>query len=302
MRPAKGYRAWCAVASAVAALVTTGCKSDLNQQLLERELRYQEDQIYYLQDELAEKKARLDHVASENANLRRQLGVGATDNPAPSRGGRLLAPRVAPATTVPPAIEVPDVSPLPAPRSAPPADLAPPTLEGVPVLPDEPVVPPRARGISFPPAAAMIDPAARPIESAAEEPSPALVRVGFEDSAGGEPVRLVIKPLGDAAGRGGISFAVEPRDSGERLVPGLASDLVVTAYDAALPPGAPPIASWTIPGAEVQARFRPTGRHRGIAVDLPWQGTFPTGDHVRLRVQATGTTGSLEAERLIPSR
>jgi hypothetical protein len=275
----------------------------LNQQLLERELRYQEDQIYYLQDELAEKKARLDHVAGENANLRRQLGVGATDNPAPSRGGRLLAPRVAPATTVPPAIEVPDVSPLPAPRGGPPpVDLTPPSLEGVPTLPAEPVVPPNARGISFPPAAAAIDPAARPIESAAEEHSPALVRVGFEDSAGGEPVRLVIKPLGDAAGRGGISFAVEPRDSDERLVPGLASDLVVTAYDAALPPGAPPIASWTVSAAEVQSRFRPTGRHRGIAVDLPWQGTFPAGDHVRLHVQATGTTGSLEAERLMPAR
>jgi hypothetical protein len=172
----------------------------------------------------------------------------------------------------------------------------------VPALPDEPFVPPRARGISFPPAAAAIDPAARPIEAAAEERSPALVRVGFEESAVGDPVRLVIKPLGDAAGRGGISFAVEPRDAGERLVPGLASDLVVTAYDAALPPGAPPIASWTISGAEVRARFRPTGRHRGIAVDLPWQGTFPTGDHVRLRAEATTAHGPIAAEALVPAR
>jgi hypothetical protein len=282
--------------------VAGGCKSDLNQQLLERELRYQEDQIYYLQDELAEKKARLDHVASENVSLRRQLGVGATDNPAPSRGGRLLAPRVAPATTVPPAIEVPDASPLPPPRNGPPVDLTPPSLEGVPALPAEPVVPSRARGISFPPAAAVIDPAARPIEAAAEERAPALVRAGFEESVVGDPVRLVIKPLGDAAGRGGISFAVEPRDSSERLVPGLASDLVVTAFDAALPPGAPPIASWTIPGTEVQSRFRPTGRHRGIAVDLPWQGTFPSGDHVRLRAEATTATGPITSEALVPVR
>jgi len=282
--------------------LAAGCKSDLNQQLLERELRYQEDQIYYLQDELAEKKARLDHVASENTSLRKQLGVGATDNPSPSRGGRVLTPRVAPATTVPPAIEVPDVSPLPAPRSGPPVDLTPPSLEGVPALPAEPVVPPRARGISFPPAAAVIDPAARPIESVSEERAPALVRVGFDDTTGGEPVRLVIKPLGNAAGRGGISFAVEPRDSGERLVPGLASDLVVTAFDAALPPGAPPIASWTIPGAEVRSRFRPTGRHRGIAVDLPWQGTFPSGDHVRLHVQTKAPAGSLATESLVPIR
>jgi hypothetical protein len=292
----------CRAGLAVLALVATGCKSDLNQQLLERELRYQEDQIYYLQDELVEKKARLDHVASENASLRRQLGVGTTDNATPSRGGRPLAPRVPAATMIPPALEVPDVSPLPAPRSGPPVDLTPPSLEGVPALPAEPVVPPKTRGISFPPAAAAIDPAARPIESAAEERAPALVRAGFEESVGGEPVRLVIKPLGDAAGGGGIAFALEPRDANERLVAGGTSDVVVTAYDAALPPGAPPIASWTIAASEAQSRFRPTGRHRGIALQLPWQGASPTGEHVRLRVQTTSAAGSIETESLVPVR
>ena len=42
-----------AVLAAMAVTVAAGgCKSDLNQQLLERELRMQEDQIYQLQDEL----------------------------------------------------------------------------------------------------------------------------------------------------------------------------------------------------------------------------------------------------------
>lgn len=287
---------------AVGIALATGCKSDLNQQLLERELRYQEDQIYYLQDELAEKKARLDHVASENTSLRKQLGVGAADNAVPSRGGRVLTPRVAPATTVPPAIEVPDVSPLPAPRGGPPIDLTPPSLEGVPALPAEPVVPQRTRGISFPPAAAAIDPAARPIDAVTEPRSPTLVRTGFDDTAGGEPVRLVIKPLGDAGDGGGIAFAVEPRDANERLVAGVPGDVVVTAYDAALPLGAPPLASWTIAASEAQARFRPTGRHRGIALKLPWQGTYPTGDHVRLHLQTTTAAGSLETESMVPVR
>ena len=49
---------WCALVPA--ALLLAGCKSDLNQQLLERELRYQEDQIYQLQDELQAACARLD--------------------------------------------------------------------------------------------------------------------------------------------------------------------------------------------------------------------------------------------------
>jgi hypothetical protein len=287
---------------AVGIALATGCKSDLNQQLLERELRYQEDQIYYLQDELAEKKARLDHVASENTSLRKQLGVGATDNPTPSAGGRVLTPRVAPATTVPPSIEVPDVSPLPAPRGGPPVDLTPPSLEGVPALPAEPVVPPRARGISFPPAAAAIDPAARPIEAATESRSPALVRTGFDETAGGDLVRLVIKPLGDAGDGGGIAFAVEPRDANERLVAEVPGDVVVTAYDAALPPGTPPLASWTIAASEAQTRFRPTGRHRGIALKLPWQGTYPTGGHVRLHVQTNAAQGTIEAETLVAVR
>ena len=52
-----------------------GCKTDISQQLLERELRMQEDQIYLLQDELQEKCARLDRVAGENTSLKKQLGI-----------------------------------------------------------------------------------------------------------------------------------------------------------------------------------------------------------------------------------
>ena len=96
--------------AAAIALLTVGCKSDLNQQLLERELRYQEDQIYQLQDELAEQCARLEHTAGENASLRRQLGVSDADSAAPSRGRRPRAPGVPPATNVPPAIEIPDAA------------------------------------------------------------------------------------------------------------------------------------------------------------------------------------------------
>jgi len=85
---------------ALVAAGLTGCKSDLNQQLLERELRYQEDQIYQLQDELQEKCARLERVAGENAGLRRQLGVGDEPTPANPRRSR---PGIKPAAPVPPA-------------------------------------------------------------------------------------------------------------------------------------------------------------------------------------------------------
>lgn len=299
--PAGSVRS-CASVVAVAVVFTIGCKSDLNQQLLERELRYQEDQIYYLQDELADKQSRLSSVASENTSLRRQLGVDAGDDPAPSRGGRPTTNRIRPAAPIPPALELPEASPLPAPRGGPPVDFTPPTLEGVPSLPAEPMVPPRAGSLSLPPAAAAIDPAARPINPLPEPRSPALVRVGYDEPAGGEPVRLVVKPLADMATPGRLAVAVEPRDASERLVSGLASDLIVTAYDATLPPDAPPIGRWTIVAAEVQSRFRPTGRHRGIALELPWQGAAPTGDHVRLHVHTATAAGGLEAESLVPVR
>ena len=54
------------LAFALACLISVfaGCKSDFNQQLLERELRLQEDQIYQLQDELSDKCVRLDMVAA----------------------------------------------------------------------------------------------------------------------------------------------------------------------------------------------------------------------------------------------
>ena len=49
---------------AVLGCVLVGCQSHtLNSQLLERELRLQEDQIYRLQDVLDEKCARLEYVA-----------------------------------------------------------------------------------------------------------------------------------------------------------------------------------------------------------------------------------------------
>ena len=64
-RPIRASRrgaAYPVVVSVGALLVLAGCKTDLNQQLLERELRMQEDQIYHLQDQLLSKSARLEQI------------------------------------------------------------------------------------------------------------------------------------------------------------------------------------------------------------------------------------------------
>ena len=123
-------------------LCMVGCKSDLNQQLLERELRMQEDQIYQLQDQLAERCARLDRTNSENSSLKKQLGVVDPNASLPAR------------ISIPPGISAP-AKPL---RMAPPAAIAPPVLvpPSIEVNPLEnapPVTVPRVRpqSLSVPP-------------------------------------------------------------------------------------------------------------------------------------------------------
>jgi hypothetical protein len=158
-----------------ALLALAGCKTDLNQQLLERELRMQEDQIYHLQDQLQSRSARLERTAGENESLRRQLGIGdgssgpARASSAPTfvpppplpnvsvpgltaPGGSGAAPRGlrfgpggAPSSspTLPPPLTPPPASP-----SVPPGGMVPPKLDGVPPLPSAGMAP-AVRRLSF---------------------------------------------------------------------------------------------------------------------------------------------------------
>jgi len=295
----------------LAAGLMAGCKSDLNQQLLERELRYQEDQIYQLQDELQEKCARLERAAQENVSLRRQLGVD--DDPSAAPRTRPVRPQPATAAPglVPPAIEAPEL-----PRSAaPPAGpLAPPSHDGVPPLPDRseavPPVPetvpalPVSDGeapLSLPPAAMKLDPAARP--AAVALPGDDVRRLSFETA---QPTHVVVTVARtacvDADGDGtseGLKVVFEPRDAEERLA-AAAGDVEITAFAA---DGGTTLGTWRIAAAEVAGGFRPTGRDRGVSLTLPWQVAPPAGGHVRVAVRFTVPgAAALEADALIPSR
>jgi len=79
-------------------------------------------------------------------------------------------------------------------------------------------------------------------------------------------------------------------------------ELTITAFDASATAADPPLARWTVTAAEAAARFRPTGRRRGLLLELPWQGRLPAGDHVRVTVVAATPAGTLEAEALVASR
>lgn len=279
---------------AVACAAMLGCKSDLSQQLLERELRYQEDQIYQLQDELQEKCARLDMLDGENASLRRQLGVSPGDAVSRPRAG-MPRPSTGP-IAVPPSIQVPEAIRPPSPADIP---LAPPALDNIPPLPVKPSASPTPAPLALP----------EPAEAAAApEPVPAAVPVSFDEPASdGRPVRLAVNLAAtsrlDDDGDGvsdGIAITVEPRDAAEKLVPAPGA-VTVTAFDVVDP--ATPLASWTIPTEQAAAHFRPTTRLRGLHLPLRWPGVPPTGDHVRVVVRITGPEGAvLETDATIPTR
>lgn len=271
-----------------------GCKSDLSQQLLERELRYQEDQIYQLQDELQDTCARLDMLDGENASLRRQLGVSPGDAVSRPRAG---APRAsAGPVAVPPAIQIPEAIRPPSPADIP---LTPPALDNIPPLPVKPSASPAPAPLALP----------EPVDAAAiPEPVPMAVPVSYDEPASdGRPVRLAVNHAAttrlDDDGDGvsdGIAVTVEPRDAGEKLVaaPGA---VTITAFDVIDP--TTPLASWTIPTEQAAGHFRPTTRLRGLHFPLRWTGVPPTGDHVRVVIRIAGPEGAvLETDATIQTR
>ncbi len=307
IRASRRGAAFPAVVFACALLVLSGCKTDLNQQLLERELRMQEDQIYHLQDQLLSKSARLERTAGENASLRRQLGIGDGSS---AQGRASAAPTFVPPPPLPnvsvPGLTAPGGSGSApgglrfGPRSSPsstPAPLTPPPAS--PAIPPGGMAPPKLDGVPPLPSAGM---------------APAVRRLSFEESLAGEGriSHLVVNPARtecfDADGDGvaeGLALVVEPRDADERLVTA-AGDVVVFVNDPAVPPGggmvrAEPtdpgeggcIARWDIPEAEAQGHFRRTSRARGLHFLLRWPGPAPQSATVHVHVVMTTFDGSV---------
>ena len=292
------------VAAMLAAACAAGCKSDLNQQLLERELRYQEDQIYQLQDELQAACARIERASSENASLKRQLGMNEGDSAAPRAAPVRPRAGVPAPVLVPPAVEIPDV-----PGGPPTGPLTPPVIEGAPPLPGGPPATPRTSAL---PAAEGDTGLALP-PPAGSGPVRRLSHAELAADAG-RATHLVINAMQttclDTDGDGtsdGLAVVFEPRDGDERLVvvPGAVSIAVFDAAAGIDPVTGEPmaIARWDIAAEETLTRFRRTSRQRGLAFQLPWPGRPPAGDHVRVAVRLVPADGEpLEADATVAVR
>ena len=214
---------------AAVVLFCLGCKSDLSQQLLERELRMQEDQIYQLQDELQDKCARLDRVAGENTSLKKQLGFGENDGPSPRRGP-LLPPGGQPAPAirsgpsqpqlVPPAIDIPGVVRPPAggpatpPTGSPPAPgtapgtIGPPKLDGIPPLPTEPRFP----GAAAPNTSSSVTPASATVAATGDPTGTSPARIATDSAA--RPMASLTDPTGDPPAGQRLSHEESLADAG----------------------------------------------------------------------------------------
>ena len=299
----------------------SGCRTDLSHQLLERELRMQEDQIYQLQDELQDACARLDRTAGENRTLRRQLGFTDGDavapGPAPAAPGRRAAPTPAEPIMVPPAIDIPGGPPAPRSPAAPsiPGTIAPPKLDGVPPLPVEPKFSGADAG-SPEPSPGLVAPAAlaaeaRPLPAAPTLPAPgpaAVRRLSYEESlaVAAAITHVVVNATRtecfDADGDGssdGLTIVIEPRDDQERLVTA-AGDVAISVHELG-GPAAEPVARWNIPAQQALAHFRRTSRQRGLCFSLRWPGGPPTGEHVRVHVALAGPEGAMfETDCTVP--
>jgi hypothetical protein len=241
----------------VACLSAAGCRSDANRELLERELRDHEDEIFALQDQCNRLHAQLEACQHENAALK---GGGVPAVPStPGVGREAAPPRVAPP---PPAdIPIPKID-LGTPESPPP----PPTKK-----PDNESTPQARRGSARP--ASLSSEPAGPIERLAIN---RLMTGGHSFS--GKP------------GDDGVLVVVSSRD-GSGSATQSSGDISIVVIDPELPGPAARIARWEFSAPEAAAHY-----HQGPLVDafhfeLLWPNRPPEHSELKLFVRLTTADG-----------
>jgi hypothetical protein len=281
--------------AALVLLLLAGCRhSDVNRELVERELRLQEDEIYHLHGEVSERETRLAAARRENEILKRELVEARSPGGTPS-------PRV----DIPPAPD--SIPPARRSRSEPPAtDASPPVIE-VPGLDgptpgemEDSVTPPPARrngawkstrgGVR----GASIqrerewqrDEAVRPASAQIEEP---VRRVRDERVAKVVLNRRLTggfnadRRLGDE----GVMVVLEPRNEADELVR-RAGHIAVAVIDPQLSGEESHVARWEFESHEAMQYFRKSALGEGYHLDLRWPSSPP--DHERLMLVAQFTS------------
>lgn len=254
----------CFIAGAVVlALIAPGCRNAQNHQLLHREMRLLEDQIYALEDDNAQLQAQLASAQRENASLREELGDGASESPRPARSnGEPRGPRIE-LPEMPsrpesegdaPAFEPGDADP----SDAPPFDSGPETIPAP--SPGEAIEDPNVNDVTF----------------------HRLLTGGYD--ADGRP------------GDDGLSVVLEPRNPRGQLVrtPG---DVEIALVDPDRG-GTGRVAQWKLTARELAATWERRTVGEGFFLELPWPNRPPDSRQLELLV----TYHTPRGQRLIAER
>ena len=260
------------VALGLAGLALAGCRADPHIELMERELRLQEDEIYRLRESIEDYQVALDTQRS-----------GAVSGPSGTGRG------AAGVSTTPSPLDL-------APLAPPVPELGEPLKEGeVPelLIPEDSQAPPHQQDqpdrVPLEPGEEAPDDAPKSQQTSAAEP------IVLADSR--QVTQLVLNRLRtggyDADGRPGdegIVALIEPRDTRGRTATAPA-DISVVAIDLALEGEAARVGRWDFSTAETAKLFRTWGERRGIQLQMPWPAHPPAHGKLTLVVRYTTRDG-----------
>jgi hypothetical protein len=262
-------------------LAAAGCRSDANRELLERELRDHEDQIYELQDQCDDLHHQLEACRHENEKLK---GGAAATEPGDSA---LPPPRVTP----PP----PDVPAIPKIDLGTPDD--PPPVKGN-RDPSAPNDPPRARKpAELPPPSNAKAASARPASLLTDSSSSENVSSAGSSQSDGKIARLAISRLmtgghsfSGKPGDDGLLVVFTPRNSSGRPVR-VAGDVSIVAIDPQAAGAAARVARWDFAAAETGAHYRQGVLGSALHFELLWPERPPEHTELKLFVRLTTPEG-----------
>jgi len=288
--------------------LATGCRTNGNQELLERELRLLEDEIYHLEDHLSHYESMLSSTRRENAALRKQLASGDSTGE-PGFSGGAAPPQIdlgPPDEVMAPADEgdIEDAPPFePAPSN--PGDDEVPLDPGISLPPidssaaDEPPQPPAA--VSSRP-----ERRDRPISYPTDEEDSLgqIEAVEIEASDDEPPVedymvsRVTLNRLltggvnqDDRPGDEGVMVVIEPRNDANQII-NVPGELAVVVVDPNIQKGDPRVARWDFSADESAAHFRKSLLAEGIHLELPWPGEIPKHERLHLHVRYVPAEGT----------
>jgi hypothetical protein len=240
---------------ALAALVASGCRTPHGLEDLERELRYQEDMIYELQDYVATYKSHLNECRTENERLRRDDGKNGDGR----RSGGGLVPKaegVAPPENglVPPVIELPE-------------------LDG-------------AEDEEF-------DDASGPSIDAAQSPIAAhRAYAGAEFPKDDRIAALTLDGSSTwASNSRGVEILLEPRNAAGQIVPPAGEISVALLDPAAATADAARVARWQFTAEQTRLLTRDARPGEGLRLELVWPDGPPRHDDLRLFVRIATPDG-----------